>query len=1007
MRQNVAAEHMAQAELEIADNVEMEEDGTWIKREGLSRVTPTRDSGTWTAGGDGAAFDGVGVAATDGDQRCWELTGTVYRNRGLYPRGYDQSLIRAPIARAIRTTTLQVGDNTWIITQTVFGWTIEIVLTATGARVTAPFFGTVTGIDALAAASDGSFVWIFSTTDGTSIICDKISISTPTAAPVQTTYLTTAGAFWQSIDAFFLPSLEIVVVASGIGAATAKYVHSYLDPATGAARASPAPVIVSNATIADFVGPAGSDDIQNSISVLSGVTAPTFFYAVWDQNTLKLVEVTATTLAAAATTTLQTVTSTTTAAFRGVASGLVQTGGAWQVFSAFGQTITGSTINPNLTRFDKDGGSFTTSPMNRAYWPLSRPALYVTKWFLAVQYERFRGGDTAAFIQQTIYVINTDGHILSRVVPGQVRANTNTDEVWPTTAHSFVDSTSTYWITAGLADVTDGSTRSASPYNPILIRLRPNLGFGTPEFLYGRPVKYARGKVCIPAGIPGMFGAEDRARSLTPLMFPTKVAASLGSGASLSGETGVAVVYRFVDADGTITRSSPTIAAFTFTDAGTRTVTVDTLRVGHASLIDNATFGDPLANTIENRVEIEFYLTEVGLSDLRLYDTVSNDPTVETVTVSVGDATALSYKSDEFLYTTGGRLSNAVAPQTRAAAFWKERLHLASDDFVYSSGEARFGFGPDFSEFKRRRFLGEPIIALCPIDWNYLGAFKEVGIAALSGPGPDGRGAGNYEIHELNTLKGVVRPRSIVQSIHGAHFQDSQDGQQCLVTSQLQIAEVGDGVFDRRSSLVKDCAHVESLRQVWFLLSDRILVLDYEHVTEDQPFGRWSEWKGTGIGSAAGEMIAVPASGPLIIISNSSGIYRQRKPGVYTDDTATSPAAYEQLLQTGEFPFAGFGGEYDIQELLGLLENVSGGTLAVEVTLSSDRAEKTAGPETFSLATTRRRLHWKPGGQTRVGGTKIKISDASSATAGYRLVAMILQIAAENHGKFPRIADRS
>lgn len=999
MRQNVAAEHMAMAELEAADNVEMDDDGSYIKRPGFLRSAISVDSGSWTSGAGGATFDGVVGAAIDGAAQCWSVdTLGNARNRGTWERAYARSRAFAQVREGRRVVAVDVGSQKWVFVQSGVGvapgYTWFILDTATLAVVRAPEHVSLpVGIHSMAVTrtQDNAQVWLLWATGSTTIRADKFTVASP-GAPTRTTYLTTAGAAWHSVDALLQTGGEILVVAGSIDASTAKYMHSYLDTATGASKASPAAVVVSNATAADFVGPAGTDDVQQSVSILAGTLAGSVVYVVWDQADLKLVEANSTTLVASATTTLETATVASLDNARAIASGYIAANNDRVVFSSSAFSLTTTPAQPVIKRHTWNGASTTTVSAWAYGWVASRPAQLNSAWYVGTIWERNRQPtDEAARLQRTYYIRNNGGQIIARALAGIVRPQTTGIDVWPTTPDVQVRASLNrldFGAMAGAALVGVDPTAGNRWWEPNIIRVTTEA-----SERFGRPARYARGKVAVPGGIVGRFGAYDSVRELTPLMFPVGVTATAGTGAAAVNPTtgdaavsGFAVVYRLVDGDGDIARSAPTIGELQFNDGGDSTIVCEPLRIG--SRLTEAF--------------IEFYVTLPGENSLRFLTAIVNDPTATTqsMTFAANDPT---YDTAELLYTLGGALSNSVAPQAHAVAFWRERLHIASDDFVFSSDEARFGFAPSFSEFKRRRYVGngEDITCIEPVDWNYLAAFKQHGIAVLSGPGPDQRGAGNYDLQELNTKKGVTRPRAVIQGPWGCHFTDAQDGQQCVITGQLQVAEVGDGVFDSRATAVEDVIHVEPLRQVWVLLASKMLVLDYAATVKDQPFGRWFEWSSSGITPAQAFHTDTQ---PIWI--EPGGAVRRRSIGDYTDATSGAAASYAEKLRTGEFPFAGLGGEYDILDVLALLENVSGGTLAVNLTLTSDRAEKTSTPASpFSLATTRRRIDWKPN-HMRVGGTKVEITDSASSTAGYRLVAIILTIGTDDTSKFPRTADR-
>jgi hypothetical protein len=474
---------------------------------------------------------------------------------------------------------------------------------------------------------------------------------------------------------------------------------------------------------------------------------------------------------------------------------------------------------------------------------------------------------------------------------------------------------------------------------------------------FGAPAKISATAAMAPGGIPQVWSGIDAMREAAPMIFPWGIARTAGAAATY---TSIAVCYVFTDADGTIWRSAPYLGAQTFGAA-------DTLVVAPCLW--------KLAGTT---IAIEIY---GGTTTLRLIYVVANDATAETQTI-VLPAAANLIVNGETLYTTGGALSNDPIVPATAVYAWRNRVFQVTPEQdrarISFSQELAVGFGPQFNSVLSLRWIdgsGE-CLAFGAVDWNYLCLFKIDAIGVISGPGPDGRGNGNYTTQKLPYKRGCSNTKSIVSGPAGCFFQDSQTGSICCVTPALQILEAAPAAFDWASEAITAAVHDETTSTMKFFTPNRIIVIDYRHPTEQYPLGEVFTHLSTGLLQAFGA--TQDATG--LVHMEATGALRRPYAATYQDDTASSPASYGVYVETGWMQPFGMQASFSLREIQFLGEFRA--TADIRLTAFADFSAS-GDARTAALTVTASQFRVSPPGMMRINAVKFLVEELNSTGAGF------------------------
>lgn len=889
--QDTGQRHVKAGGLALAQNVRQQKRSQYRKRRGYARVAPSFTGASWTnptdtvglvPGPNGSMF------TIDGNGRAWcyDPDAVTWRDRGQLTRVFPQHTPLIDAAGLSKPTIVSVGNNIWVFAIASSKYYYSIIDATTGVMILARTEVAATNIVNLSAAYDGTSVWVIWVAGSTTATAHKFSTSSPASAPTSTTYQTIAGAGLRGVDMRRLtgPS-ETAVVVSGInGAGTQSDVsRSYLDPATGTPKGSPAAVTVTTVL--------GANDIDvtccPSILVSDGTT--NWYFAIWEDTTgsinsygLNLYTVTTATLAASSVE-LQNVGDTGNTSAIGACCGYLADNGDRVVF-AQRDNLTG-TVSPwdyTITRYTRSG-STTTATFARGAWIASKPVKIGTSWYLMTGFED--DGDAIATsvqtrgVQRTFNLRDSDGNILGQSLSGAASG------LWhrssrPTTA--LLASQDSAQIPDAFA-VGNVIMCAGLMMTGTLLDLDAGIIAWDTAATYGLPTE-CQNRAVVPGGVPYVFGHQENIREIAPLVYPNYLTTS---GAATVYDC--AVVYRFTSPDGTFWRSSPLRGSLSISNGAT--LTIPTLRT-------------KLANTT---CVIEFYAGSSGVPYLQ--QTKDNDPTVDSITMTFSS----TLKTDEALYSVGGALTNAPAPACKHVAVWQGRLFLGGTpepDVVWSSQEFAPSTGVQLNEVLRSSWLqgtGD-ITAMAP-SGLYLCLFRRDAIAIMNGPGPDGRGSGNFVPQTLDAKYGLTNWRSPLHTSQGLRFQ-SVDGLEYIVSGS-QVVDAYAGMQDYAATDIV-CALLDEDEGVSCLFQSDgvILACDHMHPTPEQPTGVFYKWTSSKLIRAYGA--CVDSSGTPWHME-VTGVLRKPQDALWTDADSGGTTPVLKKLQTGKLAAVGNLGAFRVK----------------------------------------------------------------------------------------------
>lgn len=897
VRQDRGSKHLQVGDLVEAINVRQTDAGPYTKRRGWDRVTTTFSGASFTAPAESlVAGDGGSLLMRDAAGRAWALDPdtNAFLDRGRLQRGIIPDAEAAmPVQLANpRTRMVAAGDDLWIFAIGGGVYYRTVIDRSSGVVKLAQTSQTAANITSLAAAYDGTNVWVFWIDGSSGITAHKFTPATPATAPVSTAYRTSSMSNLHNITARRFSAIsETAVVATSAGG----YEHSYLDPATGMARVSPAPVVTAITSFGSGIlihdGSGGSWYYALYVDV--GTTSPK----------LRLVTVNSTTLAVSVVT-LATEAQTDVAEFFGIAMGYVATNGDRVVFAQF-DPLDGGDLRPDnytVTRYTYDGVSTVALVVARGAWIASDPVTHGGTVFFMTGYDDVAVAPvTVPGLQRTLHLRNNSGEIVAQILYGEGSASYHRAApafgAGPANYMRHGTATALLSFTAGTEQIVmagamqTNSTELVSPSKIVIDMARA----------VGMPVAF-RGRAIAPGAIPIVWSAKDRIHEIAPLLFPSYIRRSAGAG---TGNTALAAVYVITDSDGTLWRSAPVLVTGTF--GANDTVAVPTLR----ALLPGTS------------VDIEIY---IGSATPQLQGTVANDPTVDEVTFIIPSTIV----NGETLYTTGGAVSNSPAPAAVYATIWRNRLFLASGQDVWYSLETAPGFGPRLNEVLITELTdgSGDVLGIGSIDWNYLAVFKRDAVIALSGPGPDGRGAGNYVPQTLTTKMGCTNVASLVSGPAGCYFRDAATGRLAIAPPALAVSEVAGGADSYASEAITAAVHAEDERHVRFWTASRIIVIDYRHPTETAPAGQVYSWEGSALIPSGGiGGVTADAAG---VVAIEATLAATRRPGTGFQDTGPGGvASYAMSLLTGHLQPSGLQGEIAVSRIVFLGRFRAGHTVAL------------------------------------------------------------------------------
>jgi hypothetical protein len=352
------------------------------------------------------------------------------------------------------------------------------------------------------------------------------------------------------------------------------------------------------------------------------------------------------------------------------------------------------------------------------------------------------------------------------------------------------------------------------------------------EFLLDRAQRYFNDQIGDNTLIGGGIVKSYDGISATELnfnVFPEPVYAGfVTSGGSLAAGTyGFQCVYRWIDNQGLIHRSAPSVPVSVTTTGATSTIRV------HCPYLN---LTDKFETNGRNSVIIELYMTQLNGSLYYLRSTTPNikinltvpDPFQATFTI-----TAAPSGSEELLYTTGGILENLSPPPSILVKATKNRAFLVNSENpkeFYFSKINNPSFGLAFSDVLRDEIPEGTtgIEALEAMDDKVV-FFERSKMYFISGDGPNNLGINNtFTRPQLITNQvGSTNQDSTLFYAQGIAFQSPDKGI-WLLSRDLQVAYLGADVEEFKDIPVVAANVIENVNELRFATGDGTqLVYDY------------------------------------------------------------------------------------------------------------------------------------------------------------------------------------
>lgn len=309
---------------------------------------------------------------------------------------------------------------------------------------------------------------------------------------------------------------------------------------------------------------------------------------------------------------------------------------------------------------------------------------------------------------------------------------------------------------------------------------------------------------------------------------PITITTSAAGGSIADGDYTYYVTYEWMDNEGQIQRSAPSIGQ-KITAAGgntsTNTIVVPTLRLT-AKQSTRAAPSVVIYRTIVNgNASVAYQITSVTSPLL-------NSTTVDTVSFAdtFADASIIGHT---LLYAVpGGVVDNSGPPATSLVTSYKNRLMLIPSEnkqAFWFSKEIVPGVPVEFSDLFVQQIdsRGGDITAIIQMDDKFV-LFKSTHIFYVVGEGPDDTGANNdFSQAQLITAdSGCQNPRSIIETSIGVFYQSIKGIY--LLDRALQVHYIGDDVEAYNDQVIVSATLIPNTTQVRFALDNgTYLVYDY------------------------------------------------------------------------------------------------------------------------------------------------------------------------------------
>ena len=290
-----------------------------------------------------------------------------------------------------------------------------------------------------------------------------------------------------------------------------------------------------------------------------------------------------------------------------------------------------------------------------------------------------------------------------------------------------------------------------------------------------------------------------------------------GTGAFSTGLYYYTAVYEWVDAQGQVHRSAPSVVQSVNVDVGTKEVDL---------VIPAYRFTSKRASKGRADVVVVIYRNHTpGQSSVlyRLHE-ITNTPDVNTITYTDTNSLGANLNLREILYTTGDVVENIAPPASKVAITHKNRVFLAGLEQpgkVAFSKEIVDGEAVAFSDIFTIQADGSKggITALGPLDDKVV-FFKKDGILGVVGDGPLDTGAQNTFTlpQKVSGDVGCENQDSILEIPTGLMFQS--DKGIYLLDRSLGTSYIGAPVEDYNSYTITSAVLVEDSNEARFTTAD-------------------------------------------------------------------------------------------------------------------------------------------------------------------------------------------
>jgi hypothetical protein len=380
--------------------------------------------------------------------------------------------------------------------------------------------------------------------------------------------------------------------------------------------------------------------------------------------------------------------------------------------------------------------------------------------------------------------------------------------------------------------------------------------------------------------------------------YPEIHSADESGAGSLSGTFSYKAVYEWVDHNGKVQQSNPSLHFST----GTLSSKEVKLRIYSLHLTykkDATTLLDPFGYAAVNwgarsEIKIVLYRTQASQSIyFRCAEALmSRYDRLQLLTDDLSDDDLVNNPT---LYTTGGKHGHICPPSQYDIAVWKDRLWLATtDNTVWYSKRFKEGLETGFSDGFVRSVdnRSEKINAICP-NLEHLLIFGAKSGYYISGDGPSdsGAGPGFSPMRVFAPGQSVVPGSCRVETPAGVFFQTRQG--LMLVGRNMQVGYKGayaEGELDETNFLI-DGHVVEDSHEVRFTGSGSGKMLVYNYV-----FDLWSVWTlHADLGNNAGSLIV---DGDHYRLGVSGITYKQQADN-YNDQLVSAVKSYAFGFTTG------------------------------------------------------------------------------------------------------------